>query len=181
MASCSPEAAAFKVNETISATTPTNASCAEWTKADLAKLKKEAKKTQHITDKTERWKIVGAALGRSKRECHDKYKELRRKSKEKVAKCTDDDPILLDLTHDVTAEAPTPRNSVNVQVAQSIKEKSSTAKKYKHKVDVEAREDDSWCSNAGETKPKVRADAAVAPGDIRYHQRFLKSPKATKM
>ncbi|KAG9406571.1 hypothetical protein AC1031_002889 [Aphanomyces cochlioides] len=163
--SCSPEGA-VKVNETTAATTPTSSTSAEWTKADLAKLKKEAKKTQHITDKTERWKIVGAALGRSKRECHDKYKEMRKKSKEKVAKCTDDDPIMLDLTDNAIAEAPTPRNSVNVQVAQSVKERTPSAKKYKHKVDVMAREDDSWCSSAGDTKPKGRAGAVVAPGDI---------------
>ncbi|CAK4707286.1 unnamed protein product [Aphanomyces euteiches] len=164
--SCSPEGV-VKVNETTAATTPTNATSAEWTKADLAKLKKEAKKTQHITDKTERWKIVGAALGRSKRECHDKYKEMRKKSKEKVAKCTDDDPIMLDLTDNAIAEsAPTSRNSVNVQVAQSVKERTSSAKKYKHKVDVMAQEDDSWCSSVGETKPKGRAGAVVAPGDI---------------
>ncbi|CAK4507330.1 unnamed protein product [Aphanomyces euteiches] len=166
--SCSPEGA-VKVNETTAATTPTNATSAEWTKADLAKLKKEAKKTQHITDKTERWKVVGAALGRSKRECHDKYKEMRKKSKEKVAQCTDDDPIMLDLTDNAIAEsAPTPRNSVNVQVAQSVKERTSSAKKYKHKVDVMAQEDDSWCSSAGDAKPKGRAGAVVAPGDIRY-------------
>ncbi|CAK4148928.1 unnamed protein product [Aphanomyces euteiches] len=164
--SCSPEGA-VKVNETTAATTPTNATSAEWTKADLAKLKKEAKKTQHITDKTERWKVVGAALGRSKRECHDKYKEMRKKSKEKVAQCTDDDPIMLDLTDNAIAEsAPTPRNSVNVQVAQSVKERTSSAKKYKHKVDVMAQEDDSWCSSAGDAKPKGRAGAVVAPGDI---------------
>ncbi|CAK4478095.1 unnamed protein product [Aphanomyces euteiches] len=164
--SCSPEGA-VKVNETTAATTPTNATSAEWTKADLAKLKKEAKKTQHITDKTERWKVVGAALGRSKRECHDKYKEMRKKSKEKVAQCTDDDPIMLDLTDNAIAEsAPTPRNSVNVQVAQSVKERTSSAKKYKHKVDVMAQEDDSWCSSAGDAKPKGRAGAVAAPGDI---------------
>ncbi|RHY94639.1 hypothetical protein DYB35_005503 [Aphanomyces astaci] len=66
------------VDETTMASTTKGAS-KEWTKDDLSKLKKEAKKTQTIADKTERWKSVGATLGRSKRDCYEKYKELKKK------------------------------------------------------------------------------------------------------
>ncbi|ETV68106.1 hypothetical protein H257_15853 [Aphanomyces astaci] len=77
--SCSPEAFTDgKVDETTMASTTKGAS-KEWTKDDLSKLKKEAKKTQTIADKTERWKSVGATLGRSKRDCYEKYKELKKK------------------------------------------------------------------------------------------------------
>ncbi|RHY06924.1 hypothetical protein DYB36_003830 [Aphanomyces astaci] len=76
---CSPEAFTDgKVDETTMASTTKGAS-KEWTKDDLSKLKKEAKKTQTIADKTERWKSVGATLGRSKRDCYEKYKELKKK------------------------------------------------------------------------------------------------------
>ncbi|OQS00966.1 hypothetical protein ACHHYP_02052 [Achlya hypogyna] len=55
-----------------------------WSAEDIALLKKAAKSTQSITDKTERWKNVGAVLGRSKRECYDKYKEIKKERKTKT-------------------------------------------------------------------------------------------------
>ncbi|EQC25547.1 hypothetical protein, variant [Saprolegnia diclina VS20] len=60
---------------------PTDASLPTWTAEEVVMLKKAAKSTQSITDKTERWKNVSAVLGRSKRECYDKYKEIKRERK----------------------------------------------------------------------------------------------------
>ncbi|OQR89912.1 hypothetical protein THRCLA_09511 [Thraustotheca clavata] len=56
----------------------------EWTSEDIALLKKAAKNTANISDKTERWKNVGSVLGRSKRDCYEKYKELKKERKVKV-------------------------------------------------------------------------------------------------
>ncbi|ETV98157.1 hypothetical protein H310_08892 [Aphanomyces invadans] len=97
--SCSPESAFHqKVDETAAAsTTSVSKSTKEWTKEDLSKLKKEAKKTQDITDKTERWKTVGAALGRSKRDCYEKYKELKKKSPSPKNVKAKESPVTVDV------------------------------------------------------------------------------------
>ncbi|RHY32799.1 hypothetical protein DYB32_002223 [Aphanomyces invadans] len=96
----SPKVSAFhqKVDETAAAsTTSVSKSTKEWTKEDLSKLKKEAKKTQDITDKTERWKTVGAALGRSKRDCYEKYKELKKKSPSPKNVKAKESPVTVDV------------------------------------------------------------------------------------
>ena len=49
---------------------------AEWTEDDLARLKRAAAKYAGL-EKNERWRKVGHKLGRSKRECYDRYKQLK--------------------------------------------------------------------------------------------------------
>ncbi|KAF0689568.1 Aste57867_18987 [Aphanomyces stellatus] len=171
--SCSPESGAYEVKSAKCDETSrvTVATAGEWTKAELAQLKKEAKKTQGIADKTERWRAVGAALGRSKRECYDKYKELRRSKSPKDR--AHDDRAMLDLSVEVQEESKasggsSPTYAVAVHylkaAGKDTSSKTSPTKK-KNKIDVTAANESDQLSWASDAKPKARS--AVAPGDTR--------------
>lgn len=48
-----------------------------WTKDDVSKLRKACKEVPSTVEKQARWKRISALVGRGKRECYDKYKELK--------------------------------------------------------------------------------------------------------
>ncbi|KDO28012.1 hypothetical protein SPRG_20176 [Saprolegnia parasitica CBS 223.65] len=119
--------------------TPTDASLPTWTPEEVAMLKKAVKSTQSITDKTERWKNVSSILGRSKRECYDKYKEIKkdRKSSSKVG------------------DAETPRAKINNVDAPKTKSKGRSSDK-KQPLDDDKGSGSTWGSARA-------ASATVAP------------------
>ena len=47
-----------------------------WTKEDVTKLKKACKEVPSTVEKQQRWRQISGLVGRGKRECYDKYKEL---------------------------------------------------------------------------------------------------------
>ena len=50
---------------------------APWTKDDVSKLRKACKEVPSMVEKQARWKRISGLVGRGKRECYDKYKELK--------------------------------------------------------------------------------------------------------
>lgn len=52
-----------------------------WTEKEMKALKKAVK--SYTGEKSERWKEVGKAVGKSKKECYEKYKELKEEKKKK--------------------------------------------------------------------------------------------------
>jgi len=66
-------------DERVSALQPSNLKNNTWSREEISELKKATKATSDITNKTERWKSVAASVGngRSKRDCYEKYKELK--------------------------------------------------------------------------------------------------------
>ena len=54
-----------------------------WTKEDVTKLKKACKEIPSTVEKQQRWRQISGIVGRGKRECYDKYKELKEAQKTK--------------------------------------------------------------------------------------------------
>jgi len=54
-----------------------------WTKEDVNKLKKACKEIPSTVEKQSRWRQISGIVGRGKRECYDKYKELKEAQKTK--------------------------------------------------------------------------------------------------
>ena len=54
-----------------------------WTKEDVTKLKKACKEVPSTVEKQQRWRQISGIVGRGKRECYDKYKELKEAQKTK--------------------------------------------------------------------------------------------------
>ena len=54
-----------------------------WTKEDVTKLKKACKEISSTVEKQQRWRQISGIVGRGKRECYDKYKELKEAQKTK--------------------------------------------------------------------------------------------------
>ena len=54
-----------------------------WTKEDVTKLKKACKEIPSTVEKQARWRQISGIVGRGKRECYDKYKELKEAQKTK--------------------------------------------------------------------------------------------------
>ena len=54
-----------------------------WTKEDVNKLKKACKEVPSTVEKQQRWRQISGIVGRGKRECYDKYKELKEAQKTK--------------------------------------------------------------------------------------------------
>ncbi|CAH0364136.1 unnamed protein product [Pelagomonas calceolata] len=54
-----------------------------WTKEDVNKLKKACKDVPSTVEKQQRWRQISGIVGRGKRECYDKYKELKEAQKTK--------------------------------------------------------------------------------------------------
>jgi len=54
-----------------------------WTKEDVTKLKKACKEIPSTVEKQARWRQISGLVGRGKRECYDKYKELKEAQKTK--------------------------------------------------------------------------------------------------
>ena len=54
-----------------------------WTKEDVTKLKKACKDVPSTVEKQQRWRQISGIVGRGKRECYDKYKELKEAQKTK--------------------------------------------------------------------------------------------------
>ena len=54
-----------------------------WTKEDITKLKKACKEVPSTVEKQARWRQISGIVGRGKRECYDKYKELKEAQKTK--------------------------------------------------------------------------------------------------
>ena len=54
-----------------------------WTKEDVTKLKKACKEVPSTVEKQSRWRQISGIVGRGKRECYDKYKELKEAQKTK--------------------------------------------------------------------------------------------------
>ena len=54
-----------------------------WTKEDVTKLKKACKEVPSTVEKQARWRQISGLVGRGKRECYDKYKELKEAQKTK--------------------------------------------------------------------------------------------------
>ena len=54
-----------------------------WTKEDVTKLKKACKEVPSTVEKQQRWRQISGLVGRGKRECYDKYKELKEAQKTK--------------------------------------------------------------------------------------------------
>ena len=54
-----------------------------WTKEDVTKLRKACKEVPSTVEKQQRWRQISGIVGRGKRECYDKYKELKEAQKTK--------------------------------------------------------------------------------------------------
>jgi hypothetical protein len=54
-----------------------------WTKEDVTKLRKACKEIPSTVEKQQRWRQISGIVGRGKRECYDKYKELKEAQKNK--------------------------------------------------------------------------------------------------
>ena len=54
-----------------------------WTKEDVTKLKKACKEVPSTVEKQSTWRQISGIVGRGKRECYDKYKELKEAQKTK--------------------------------------------------------------------------------------------------
>ena len=54
-----------------------------WTKEDVTMLKKACKEVPSTVEKQQRWRQISGIVGRGKRECYDKYKELKEAQKTK--------------------------------------------------------------------------------------------------
>lgn len=54
---------------------------ADWTKDAVSRLKKAIKQTSRVEDKNERWREIATLVGKSKKHCYVKYKELKAEKK----------------------------------------------------------------------------------------------------
>lgn len=69
-----------------------NADGNEWSSDEVSKLKKAVRAVDDSLEKSERWKQIALTLGtgRSKKECYDKYKDLKQQAKKSRAESKDE-------------------------------------------------------------------------------------------